>query len=144
MEEKETILVSACLLGVNCKYDGSNNEQKNLLSYLEGKEVIPICPEQLGGLKTPRESAERKGHKVLTKSGTDVTLEYQKGAEETLHLARLFGAKKAILKSKSPSCGVGQIYDGSYTHTLVDGDGVTAELLKKEGIEVISSEEISS
>lgn len=138
--EKEKILISACLIGLNCKYDGGNNENSKLVELMKEKDLVPICPEQLGGLKTPRESAERKQEKVITKEGVDVTKEYQKGAEEVLKLAKKLNIKKAILKSRSPSCGIDEIYDGTFSHNLVKGDGVTAELLKKNGIEVISSD----
>ncbi len=138
--EKEKILISACLIGLNCKYNGGNNENSKLVELMKEKDLIPICPEQLGGLKTPRASAERTQEKVLTKEGIDVTKEYQKGAEEVLKLAKKLNIKKAILKSRSPSCGIDEIYDGTFSHTLIKRDGVTAELLKKNGIEVISSD----
>ena len=138
--EKEKILISACLIGLNCKYNGGNNENSKLVELMKEKDLVPICPEQLGGLKTPRVSAERKQEKVITKEGVDVTKEYQKGAEEVLNLAKKLNIKKAILKSRSPSCGIDEIYDGTFSHTLIKRDGVTAELLKKNGIEVISSD----
>ena len=138
--EKEKILISACLIGLNCKYDGGNNENSKLVELMKEKDLVPICPEQLGGLKTPRVSAERKQEKVITKEGVDVTKEYQKGAEEVLNLAKKLNIKKAILKSRSPSCGIDEIYDGTFSHTLIKRDGVAAELLKKNGIEVISSD----
>ena len=137
---KEKILISACLIGLNCKYNGGNNENNKLVELMKEKDLVPICPEQLGGLKTPRASAERKQEKVITKEGVDVTKEYQRGAEEVLNLAKKLNIKKAILKSRSPSCGIDEIYDGTFSHNLVKGDGVTAELLKKNGIEVISSD----
>lgn len=135
---KEKILVSACLLGLNCKYNGENNYSKKIDEFLKDYEVIPICPEIMGGLPTPRISAERLGNKVITKDGKDVTKEYIKGANECLFLAKKYNVKKALLKSKSPSCGNEKIYDGSFSHTIIDGDGVTAELLKNNGIEIIS------
>lgn len=138
--KKEKILISACLIGLNCKYNGGNNENSKLVELMKEKDLVPICPEQLGGLKTPRASAERKQEKVITKEGVDVTKEYQKGAEEVLNLAKKLNIKKAILKSRSPSCGIDEIYDGTFSHTLIKRDGVTAELLKKNGIEVISSD----
>ena len=139
--EKEKILISACLIGLNCKYEGGNNENSKLVELIKEKDLVPICPEQLGGLKTPRASAERKQEKVITKEGVDVTKEYQRGAEEVLNLAKKLNIKKAILKSRSPSCGIEEIYDGTFSHTLIKKDGVTAELLKKNEIEVISSDE---
>lgn len=138
--KKEKILISACLIGLNCKYNGGNNENSKLVELMKEKDLVPICPEQLGGLKTPRVSAERKQEKVITKEGVDVTKEYQKGAEEVLKLAKKLNIKKAILKSRSPSCGIDEIYDGTFSHTLIKRDGVAAELLKKNGIEVISSD----
>lgn len=138
--KKEKILISACLIGLNCKYNGGNNENSKLVELMKEKDLVPICSEQLGGLKTPRVSAERKQEKVITKEGVDVTKEYQKGAEEVLNLAKKLNIKKAILKSRSPSCGIDEIYDGTFSHTLIKRDGVTAELLKKNGIEVISSD----
>ena len=138
--KKEKILISACLIGLNCKYNGGNNENSQLVELMKEKDLVPICPEQLGGLKTPRVSAERKQEKVITKEGVDVTKEYQKGAEEVLNLAKKLNIKKAILKSRSPSCGIDEIYNGTFSHTLIKRDGVTAELLKKNGIEVISSD----
>ena len=138
--KKEKILISACLIGLNCKYNGGNNENSKLVELMKEKDLVPICPEQLGGLKTPRVSAERKQEKVITKEGVDVTKEYQKGAEEVLKLAKKLNIKKAILKSRSPSCGTEEIYDGTFSHTLTKRDGITAELLRKNGIEVISSD----
>lgn len=139
--EKEKVLISACLIGLNCKYSGGNNENEKLVELMREKDLIPICPEQLGGLSTPRPSAERKENKVITKEGIDVTKEYQKGAQEVLNLAKKLNIKKAILKSRSPSCGVNKIYDGTFTNNLTNRDGITAELLKENGIEVISSDE---
>lgn len=138
----EKILVSACLLGNNCKYDGTNNKNEKVLEYIKDKEVIPICPEIYGGLETPRVPSERNGERVITKEGKDVTVNFKKGAEETLYIAKLFNAKKALLKAKSPSCGNGIIYDGTFTHTKVNGNGVTTELLKNNGIEIITEEDL--
>ena len=134
---EEKILVSACLAGVNCKYDGGNNENKKIIELIKNKDVILICPEQLGGLKTPRIPAEIQKTKVINKDNIDVTKEYKKGAEEVLNLAKKFNIKKAILKSKSPSCGKGKIYDGTFSNNLIDGNGITTELLEKNGIKVI-------
>ncbi|MGQ4914274.1 MAG: DUF523 domain-containing protein [Candidatus Asgardarchaeia archaeon] len=146
------ILVSACLLGVNCKYNGGNNKNENVLNLIEKYVLIPVCPEQLGGLSTPREPAEivggngsdvlSKEAKVVTNSGKDITQMFVKGAEETLKIAKLFKAKIAILKDGSPSCGVKHIYDGTFTHRIKSGSGVTASILKKSGMIVISEVEI--
>lgn len=134
----EKILVSACLLGINCKYDGENNKNNKVLEYLKDKEVIPICPEIMGGLPTPRVPSEIKDNKVITKENNDVTYNFVKGAEEVLYLAKLLNVKKALLKAKSPSCGVGEIYDGTFTHTKIKGDGITTRLLKENNIEVLT------
>ncbi len=138
----EKILVSACLLGSNCKYDGTNNKNEKVLKYIKDKEVIPICPEIMGGLQTPRIPSERVENKVLSKEGIDVTSNFKKGAEEALYLAKLFNVKKALLKAKSPSCGNGLIYDGTFTHSKKEGFGVTTELLKKNGIKIITEEDL--
>ena len=138
MKNKEKILVSSCLLGLNCKYDGGNNYSMAIEAFLKDYEVIPICPEIMGGLPTPRIAAERLGDKVITKDGQDVTEQYKKGAEECLFLAKKYDVKKALLKLRSPSCGIDKIYDGTFTHTLIDGDGVTAELFKENSIEIIT------
>lgn len=130
------ILVSACLLGADCKYNGKNNRNENVLRLMEKHTLIPVCPEQLGGLATPREPSEKSGERVISKSGADVTENYKKGADEVLKIARLYGCKRAVLKAKSPSCGSGKVYDGTFSGTLIDGDGVTAQLLKQNGIEV--------
>lgn len=139
---KEKILVSACLAGINCKYNGKNNENEKIIELIKEKDVILICPEQLGGLKTPRTPAEIKNNKVINKEGIDVTEEYQTGAQEVLKIAQKFNIKTAILKSKSPSCGKGKIYDGTFSNKLIEGNGITAELLKKHGIKVISSDDV--
>ena len=135
---KEKVLVSACLLGVNCKYNGGNNFDEDILEYLKDKEIIPVCPEIFGGLTTPRPPSEIINDKVLNNEGVDVTANYNKGALETLKLARRLNVKKAILKAKSPSCGEGKIYDGTFSNTLISGDGITTRLLKENGIEVIN------
>ena len=130
------ILVSACLLGVRCRYDGQSKPHEGVLSLMRQHTLIPVCPEVMGGLATPRVPAERAGESVLTQEGGDVTEQYRRGAEEALRLAELYGCKAALLKERSPSCGSGAIYDGSFRHILTAGDGVTAELLKAHGIAV--------
>lgn len=135
---KEKILVSACLLGTNCKYSGGNNYSEEVMEFLKDYEIIPVCPEQLGGLPTPRPASEIIGDKVMNNEGTDVTSNYQKGAEETLKIAKLLGIKKALLKAKSPSCGNEKIYDGTFSGILTTGDGITTKLLKENNIEVIT------
>lgn len=135
---KEKILVSACLLGINCKYSGGNNYSEEVMEFLKDYEIIPVCPEQLGGLPTPRPASEIVGDKVINIEGNDVTANYIKGAEETLKIAKMHGIKKALLKAKSPSCGNGKIYDGTFTNTLIEGEGITTKLLKENDIKVIT------
>lgn len=134
------ILVSACLCGINCKYNGGNNIDEKVLQMVRGGLAIPVCPEQLGGLPTPRTPAEIKivdGEKrVVTKDGRDVTENYQKGAQEVLRIAQELKIKKVILKKKSPSCGLDEIYDGTFSNNLTKGNGVTTDLLLKNDIEV--------
>lgn len=139
-----TILVSACLLGCPCRYDGKSKPNDTALALMEQHTLIPICPEQMGGLATPRVPAERRGDGVFTETGGDVTAQYRRGAEEALRLAKLYGCTHAILKERSPSCGSGQIYDGSFSRTLTDGDGVTAALLKENGITVLGENEVDT
>ena len=138
----ENLLISACLLGVQCRYDGGSKPVMPTVALMEQYHLIPICPEQLGGLPTPRKPSERQGGRVVMADGRDVTAEYRRGAEETLHLARLYGCTAAVLKERSPSCGKGQIYDGTFTGTLTAGDGVTAELLTAGGIKVYGESEL--
>ena len=139
-ELRMNILISSCLLGQYCRYDGKTKTYDVIRTLLGRDDLhfIPICPEQAGGLATPRPPAERCGDRVVTKNGLDVTAAYERGAAAALYLARLFHCTKAILKAKSPSCGCGLIYDGTFSRTLTEGDGVTAALLKAEGIEVFS------
>jgi len=136
------IIVSACLAGLRCRYDGGEKTCQEVLRLLAEGKAIPVCPEQLGGLPTPRLPAEQIGDRVIRKDGVDVTDAFHRGAQEALKIARLVGAKTAILKARSPSCGCGKIYDGSFAGRLVEGNGVFAELCKKEGIEVKTEEEI--
>ena len=148
------MIVSACLAGVNCKYSGGNSLDERVQELVAKGEAIPVCPEQLGGCTTPRPVVEISGGtgvdvldgrcKVLRKTGEDVTAEFVRGAEEVLRLALMTGAKKAILKARSPSCGCGRIYDGTFSGKLIHGNGVTAELLLRNGIEVETEEEEKS
>lgn len=136
------ILVSACLLGAACKYSGSDNLCPALVEALHsgGHTAVPICPEIYGGLPTPRPPAERRGSRVVTEAGADVTAQYEKGAAEALKLARLNGCRTAVLKANSPSCGCGTIYDGSFSHRKIPGDGVAAQALKAAGLTVYTEE----
>ncbi|MDF3005198.1 MAG: hypothetical protein K0S22_1670 [Oscillospiraceae bacterium] len=138
------ILVSACLMGLNCRYDGSGYYQPKLEKLKNKYHLIPICPEIYGGLTTPREPAEIQGNKVMTKSGCDVTAQYEKGAQETLALARMMDCRIAVLKAKSPSCGKGKIYDGSFCGKLINGNGVVARLLINQGLTVLTEEDIET
>ena len=136
------ILVSACLLGAACKYSGGDNLCPQIAAMAQDHALVPVCPEQLGGLPTPRTPSERQGDRVVTKDGRDVTDAYLRGAQEALKLSKLFGCDTAILKARSPSCGARAIYDGSFTGTVVPGDGVTAELLQASGIRVLTEAEL--
>ena len=140
------ILVSSCLLGINCKYNGKNNYNEKIEKILKTEEVLPLCAEQLGGLTTPRSPAEIKiinGEKrVFNKLGEDVTENFLRGANEILKMVKKFNIKKAILKEKSPSCGKGLIYSGNFDEKLVNGNGILVDLLIENGVEVLTLEEI--
>lgn len=130
------------MLGVKCRYNGKDKADEKILELSKKEELIPVCPEQLGGLSTPREPAERKGDRMITISGKDVTENFERGAEETLRIAKMMGVKEAILKQKSPSCGCGKVYDGTFTGKIIKEDGITASLLKRNGIKVMSEEDL--
>ncbi|SRR6056297_448322 len=136
------ILISACLLGINCKYSGENNKIKGLEELLKKEILIPVCPEQLGGLETPRKPSEiitkNRIKYVVDKNGNDVTSQFLKGAEETLKIVNMYNIKEAILKSNSPSCGCGSIYDGTFSGKIVKGDGITSALLKSKNIKIFN------
>lgn len=133
---KEKLLISACLLGFCCKYDGGTNTlpADTIAALREQYDLIPVCPETAGGLPIPRAPSERRGGRVLSREGNDVTDEYEKGALLALALAERFGCRRALLKERSPSCGAGEIYDGTFSHTRIPGDGVAAEALRKAGL----------
>jgi uncharacterized protein YbbK (DUF523 family) len=136
-------LVSACLAGENCRYDGKNSRIEAIAELVRQGRAIPVCPEQMGGLSTPRSPCEivRSGDggiKVMSRDGRDCTREFRIGAEKTLAIAKAHGIKKAILKSKSPSCGCGQVYDGTFSGKLTEGHGITARLLMDHQIEVFT------
>ena len=135
------IVVSKCLLGYPCRYDGRSVPCKAVIDLQNNHELIPICPEELGGLPTPRIPAERVGDRVIRQDGMDITAEYDLGAKLALTYAMENGCKLAILKSKSPSCGKGQIYDGTFSKTLKGGDGITVRLFESKGIQVINEKE---
>ncbi len=136
------IVVSACLLGCDCRYDGKNCNNDAIHVLAQDNVLLAVCPEQMGGLPTPRDPAEIQGGCVVSKAGRDVTAEYTKGAQTALQLAQLNNAKYAVLKAKSPSCGKGLIYDGTFSGGKVAGNGVAAELFIKNGIEVFTEEEL--
>ncbi len=135
-------LCSACLLGINCRYDGKAKPNEKVLKLAKEEILIPICPEQLGGLSTPRKPAEQQGEKVVRENGEDVTENFNRGGQQVLRIAKLLNIKTAILKQRSPSCGYGQIYDGTFSETIVVGDGVTAKLLKENGIEILTEDDL--
>lgn len=137
------VIVSACLWGQACRYDGQAKSHDKLLDTLKCFEVILICPEEMGGLETPRPPAEIISYdplRVINKRGEEVTLPFKRGADVVCLLAKYHQVDMAILKARSPSCGYGQIYDGSFTHTLVGGDGVTSHALKKMGVTIFTEE----
>lgn len=136
------ILVSACLLNAACRYDGLSKGNDQVQELLKEYTLIPVCPEQLGGLPTPRPASERVGDLIMTADGQNFTVQFQKGAEEVVKLAALYDCRYAILKEKSPSCGKGQIYDGTFSGHLIFGDGVTAALLASHNIRVFGESQI--
>ena len=136
--QREKYIVSACLIGKNTKYNGGNNKNDKIIEFLKDKEYITICPEVSGGLSIPRVPSEIKKDKVINKEGKDVTYEFNLGSNKEIERVKEFGATKAILKSKSPSCGVNKVYDGTFSNTLIDGDGIFTKELKKLGIEVLT------
>lgn len=131
----EKVLISACLLGCACRYDGECREY-DMGDIKDRYELIPFCPEIFGGLPTPRIPSEIRGDKVINSMGEDVTDKFLKGANEALRLCRMLGIKKAVLKSNSPSCGKGYVYDGTFSGRLTEGDGITARLLSANGIDI--------
>ena len=139
---KENLLISACLMGIPCRYDGKEKKHPRVEELKEKYNLIPVCPEIYGGLPTPRIPSERVGDRVLMKDGTDVTENYKRGAECALKMCILTGTKIALLKERSPSCSKSGVYDGSFSGTLTSGMGVAAELLIKNGVAVYGESEI--
>ena len=131
------IAVSACLLGENCKYNGGNNFTEKVSEYVKGHEVIPVCPEVFGGLPTPREPSEIVDGIVRHKDGSSVDMEFRKGAEAAFKIIKEKEVELVILQSRSPSCGVNTIYDGSFSGKIIKGHGIFAEILLRNGIKVI-------
>lgn len=140
---KKNILVSACLLGTACRYDGKSKPCERVIALSNTYNLIPICPEVMGGLPTPRVPSEICGDRVMMKDGRDVTENYNRGAKQALEIARENECTIAILKEKSPSCGSGLIHNGLFDGGLVTGDGITTHLFKKEGIRVLGESEIT-
>lgn len=138
----EKILISACLIGDKCKYNGESNKNPLIDKLLENYELVPFCPEVEGGLKIPRRPSERIKDRVKMDNGKDVTFNYNKGADLAANICLYLGIKIAILKETSPSCGVYEIYDGTFSHKKIKGEGVTTEKLRKMGVKVISENEI--
>lgn len=135
------ILVSACLLGLPCRYDGQAKPCERVIALRAKHTLIPVCPEQLGGLATPRAPSEIRGKRVVTREGGDNTAAFLSGAAQACRLAALLSCEAAILKGNSPSCGVGRVYDGTFSGTLTKGDGVTAAALKSAGLTVMREDD---
>lgn len=137
-----TILISACLVGIGCRYDCKIKEYPNITTLLGRHTLIPVCPEQLGGRPTPRDAVEIKDGRVVDRNGNEYTEEFQKGAQEVLKIAKMVEAQLVVLKSNSPSCGYGKIYDGTFSSTLTDGNGITASLLRENGFTIKTENDI--
>jgi uncharacterized protein YbbK (DUF523 family) len=142
-DERPALLVSACLLGVRCNHEGGHSHRAAVEELATTHRLIPICPEACGGLSTPRSAAERVGDRVVNAHGDDVTDAYVRGAAAAVDLAHAIGARRAVLKARSPSCGSSQIYDGTFSRRLRPGSGVTADALRAAGIEVVSEEDVA-
>lgn len=137
------MIVSACLLGVRCDHNGEANTDEAVIALRATHRVVPVCPESAGGLPTPRSEAQRQADgTVRTADGRDVTEWYERGAAHAVHIAEAVGATRAVLKARSPSCGCHEIYDGTFTRTRVEGEGVTAAALRRAGLEVVSEEDL--
>jgi uncharacterized protein YbbK (DUF523 family) len=136
------IIVSACLAGLHCRYDGGEKSNEEVMRLVAEGKALPVCPEQLGGLTTPRLPCEIVNGRVIRKDGVDVTEEFERGARDSLALAKLAGAREAILKAKSPSCGAGRVYDGTFSGTVIPGDGLFAAHLRQEGFTLRTEEDL--
>jgi uncharacterized protein YbbK (DUF523 family) len=141
-DDRPALLVSACLLGTRCNHEAGHSRRAAVEDLARTHRLVPVCPEVCGGLSTPRPAAERAGERVVNVAGDDVTGAYERGARAAVELARAVGARRAVLKARSPSCGPHEIYDGSFSRTLHPGEGVTAEMLRAAGIEVFSEEDL--
>lgn len=138
--EKGLIAISACLVGKECKYNGEDTTNSSMQALMQFGQVVSVCPEAMGGLGTPRPKIEIKDGRAITKNGEDFTEQLQKGAQKVLEICQKYDIEEAILNSKSPSCGYGEIYSGDFDGTLVPGNGVTANLLEDNGIKITSSD----
>ncbi|OXZ33873.1 DUF523 domain-containing protein [Finegoldia magna] len=140
----QNVLISACLLGVDCKYNGSNNklDDEIIHSLKEKYNLIPVCPEIMGGMPTPRNPVEITDGKVFDNDGVEFTKEFEKGSEEVVKLAKLYDTTIAILKENSPSCGSNYIYDGTFNHQKIKGKGIAAHKLSKENIKLFTEENV--
>lgn len=138
-----TILVSACLLGENCKYSGGNNRSEDVLSFVRGHEVIAVCPEVLGGLSVPRPSAEIVDGVVMNKNGESVDAQFRSGVEKALEMIRGRRIDLAVLQPRSPSCGVRQVYDGTFSGRLREGSGLLAQALKELGVPMVDADRLA-
>ncbi|MDU2441795.1 MAG: DUF523 domain-containing protein [Veillonella sp.] len=142
MNKKPKLLISECLFGVHCRYDGKDNYIETIEALKEYYELVPVCPEVLGGLSTPRDPAERQGERICTVNGADVTDEFVRGAQLTVDIALKYGCKQALMKAKSPSCGYKRIYDGTFTRTMKNGHGCTVEALLEKNITIYTENDI--
>jgi uncharacterized protein YbbK (DUF523 family) len=142
-DDRPALLVSACLLGTCCNHEGRHSQRAQVEALRSEFRLVPICPEVAGGLPTPRAAAEIRGERVVNDAGDDVTAEYERGAQAAVDLAHAVGAARAVLKARSPSCGAHAVYDGTFTRTLRDGEGITAARLRAAGIEVVSEEDLA-
>ena len=142
MNKKPKLLISECLCGVPCRYDGKGNYIDKIEVLKEYYELVPVCPEVLGGLSTPRDPAERQGNRICTANGTDVTDEFLRGAQLTVDIALKHGCKEALMKAKSPSCGYKRIYDGTFSRSLTDGHGCTIEALLEKNLSIYTEDDI--
>ena len=135
-------VVSACLAGIPCRYDGKAKANANIVQLVQSQKALPLCPEMLAGLGVPRHCSERLGEQIRTEYGEDITERFRRGAENALTRAQMAGCTIAILKQRSPSCGAGQIYDGTFTGTIIPGDGIWTELLREAGFTIFTEEDL--
>jgi len=136
------VLISACLLGVRCRYDGKGNGMQRLEELMQLAQLVPVCPEILGGLETPRVPCERRNGRVYNRDGADKTAAFERGAQEALRIGEIFGARYALLKQRSPSCGTREIYDGSFSGARIPGEGVAAQLLRQHGYAAFGEDQV--